>query len=283
MEREPQQFQPAPETSFFHPPERKTKLMTQIENKFVGQPIEEVLFHFYWQQTNSARGTAEAIEINRNTIFAWFRKCGIRLRSKSEAGKIPWQDPERKEEILKKRETPLTRLKRSQATRAQWKNLRGKMMEARKKAIQTMRRRREKRLEEQIGQPIKEYLKEAKEQGLSKTEVCSHLKIGWGTLNGYLEREGVEWSSAQELLILMEWEKRKQSPEMKLVEKAKEEGVFSDLSEREQIILNGRFPKEGDEPKSLPRLGRKFGITRQRVFTIQNGAIEKIRLKLESI
>lgn len=282
-EREPQQFQPAPEKTSFHPPERKTELMMEVENRFGGQPIEEILFHFYGEQENSLAKTAEIIEVTPTTIKPWMRKCGIKFRSKSEAQKILWQDPERKEELLKKLITPQARLKKRQATRAQWRNQREKMMEANQSGAQTRIRRNERRLVERMGRPKKEYLEEAKKLGLTKTEVCSSLKIHHSTLNRLLEEEEIKLPSGPESFIQREWEERKESPEMKLVEKARKMGIFFDLSEGEQVILNGRFPKEDDVPQSLSSLGRKLGFSKQWAHKIQNEAIEKMRLKLESI
>lgn len=280
LEREPQQFQPAPETSLFHPPERKTELMIEVEDRFGGQPIEEILFQLYGEQGNSEATTAATIGVGKHAVRRWLKECRIGSRTRSEAAKISWQDPERREELLKKRNNPQTLLKRSQAAIAQWEREREKMMKANQKGAQTRMRMRREELENQIGRPVGEYLKEAKNLGLTKTEVCSRLHIDWGILERYLEREGIEWPSGTELRIQMEWEKRKGSPEMKLVEEARKVGVFSQLSGREQIVLNRRFPKEGKMPESLSFLGEKFGFTKQWTHIIQVEAIEKLRSML---
>lgn len=280
LERESPESQPAPETLSFHPPKRRTKLMKKVEERLDDQPIEKILFHLYGEQRKSEAITAATIGVGKCAVHRWLRECRIRGRTRSEAAKIPWQDPQRREELLKKRNIPQTLLKRRQAAKALWKREREKMMKANQKGAQTRMRMRKEELENQIGRPVGEYLKEAKKLGLTKTEVCSRLHIGWGTLVRYLEREGIEWPSGTELRIQMEWEKRKNSPEMKLIEKAREMGAFSQLTEREQIVLNGRFPKRDEVPQSLSFLGGKFGFTKQWAHIIQNEAIKKLKSML---
>ncbi len=56
--------------------------------------------------------------------------------------------------------------------------------------------------------------------------------------------------------------------------------ILHELSDREQEILSLRFGLADDEPRTLEEIGRKFGLTRERVRQIENRALEKIR-KLE--
>ena len=56
--------------------------------------------------------------------------------------------------------------------------------------------------------------------------------------------------------------------------------ILDELSPREQEILSLRFGLADDEPRTLDQIGRKFGLTRERVRQIENRALEKIR-KLE--
>ncbi|MCU0584157.1 MAG: sigma-70 family RNA polymerase sigma factor [Syntrophales bacterium] len=56
--------------------------------------------------------------------------------------------------------------------------------------------------------------------------------------------------------------------------------ILHELSAREQEILRLRFGLADDEPRTLEEIGKKFGLTRERVRQIENRALEKIR-KLE--
>ena len=56
--------------------------------------------------------------------------------------------------------------------------------------------------------------------------------------------------------------------------------ILHELSDREQEILRLRFGLADDEPRTLEEIGKKFGLTRERVRQIENRALEKIR-KLE--
>ncbi len=56
--------------------------------------------------------------------------------------------------------------------------------------------------------------------------------------------------------------------------------ILHELSPREQEILSLRFGLADDEPRTLEEIGKKFGLTRERVRQIENRALEKIR-KLE--
>lgn len=49
------------------------------------------------------------------------------------------------------------------------------------------------------------------------------------------------------------------------------------LPERTRDVAAKRFGLEGDEPKTLEGIGRKYGITRERVRQIESGAFNKIK------
>jgi RNA polymerase primary sigma factor len=52
------------------------------------------------------------------------------------------------------------------------------------------------------------------------------------------------------------------------------------LDSRERRIISARFGLEGETPKTLETVGRKFGVTRERIRQLQNGALEKLRRAL---
>ena len=57
--------------------------------------------------------------------------------------------------------------------------------------------------------------------------------------------------------------------------------VFVTLSPREQAILSLRFGLEDDSPKTLEEIGRRFGVTRERIRQIESEALKKLRSKVE--
>ncbi len=56
--------------------------------------------------------------------------------------------------------------------------------------------------------------------------------------------------------------------------------VLSVLDPRESRIIASRFGLEGESPKTLEEVGKRFGVTRERIRQLQNGALEKLRRAL---
>ena len=55
------------------------------------------------------------------------------------------------------------------------------------------------------------------------------------------------------------------------------------LDDRESTILCYRFGLDGDTEKTLEDVGKKFGITRERVRQVQNIALKKLRRMIEKL
>jgi RNA polymerase primary sigma factor len=53
------------------------------------------------------------------------------------------------------------------------------------------------------------------------------------------------------------------------------------LDEREKKIIFSRFGLDGGKPKTLEEVGRKFGVTRERIRQLQNIALLKLRRALQ--
>jgi len=57
--------------------------------------------------------------------------------------------------------------------------------------------------------------------------------------------------------------------------------ILEELEQREAEILTLRFGLDGNKPKTLEEVGRKFKVTRERVRQIQNIALTKLRRVME--
>src|ERR1700735_5636796 len=57
--------------------------------------------------------------------------------------------------------------------------------------------------------------------------------------------------------------------------------LISVLDEREKKIIFSRFGLDGGKPKTLEEVGRKFGVTRERIRQLQNIALLKLRRALQ--
>jgi RNA polymerase primary sigma factor len=58
--------------------------------------------------------------------------------------------------------------------------------------------------------------------------------------------------------------------------------VLDDLAENERRVLRRRFGLEGDEPETLEAIGRRLGLTRERVRQIEVAALRKLRALLRA-
>ena len=56
--------------------------------------------------------------------------------------------------------------------------------------------------------------------------------------------------------------------------------LLSVLDEREKKIIFSRFGLDGGKAKTLEEVGRKFGVTRERIRQLQNIALAKLRRAL---
>jgi RNA polymerase primary sigma factor len=57
--------------------------------------------------------------------------------------------------------------------------------------------------------------------------------------------------------------------------------LISVLDDREKKIIFSRFGLDGGKPKTLEEVGRKFGVTRERIRQLQNIALMKLRRALQ--
>ena len=57
-------------------------------------------------------------------------------------------------------------------------------------------------------------------------------------------------------------------------------GLLEVLDDREKKIIFQRFGLDGGKPKTLEEVGKKFGVTRERIRQLQNIALSKLRRAL---
>jgi RNA polymerase primary sigma factor len=53
--------------------------------------------------------------------------------------------------------------------------------------------------------------------------------------------------------------------------------ALDELSEREQEVVRMRFGLDGDQPQTLEEVGRRFGVTRERIRQIESKTLAKLR------
>jgi RNA polymerase primary sigma factor len=56
--------------------------------------------------------------------------------------------------------------------------------------------------------------------------------------------------------------------------------VLEELDPRERKIISSRFGLGGDPPRTLEEVGKRFGVTRERIRQLQNGALAKLKRAL---
>jgi RNA polymerase sigma factor (sigma-70 family) len=59
-------------------------------------------------------------------------------------------------------------------------------------------------------------------------------------------------------------------------------GLLDDLPPKEREILADRFGLGGEAPQTLEAIGRRMGVTRERVRQIEASALQKLRRRLEA-
>ena len=57
--------------------------------------------------------------------------------------------------------------------------------------------------------------------------------------------------------------------------------ILRRLHPREAAILNLRYNLEGDREETLEEIGKRFGVTRERIRQIQQTALKKLRKMIE--
>ena len=74
------------------------------------------------------------------------------------------------------------------------------------------------------------------------------------------------------------YEKLEEKTDNKLIHE-----ILPTLDSREQEIVRARFGIDGGKEKTLEEIGKKFGVTRERIRQIQEIALEKLRREIEKL
>jgi DNA-directed RNA polymerase sigma subunit (sigma70/sigma32) len=67
---------------------------------------------------------------------------------------------------------------------------------------------------------------------------------------------------------------------MSLRERADLVSVLDDLAENERLVLRRRFGLKADGPETLEAIGRRLGLTRERVRQLEGAGLRKLRALL---
>ncbi len=59
--------------------------------------------------------------------------------------------------------------------------------------------------------------------------------------------------------------------------------LLANLNERELQIIRQRFALEGGRERTLEEIGRRFGVTRERIRQVQNVALDKLRAAIDQL
>jgi RNA polymerase primary sigma factor len=81
-------------------------------------------------------------------------------------------------------------------------------------------------------------------------------------------------------------DERSERPDQELAEKmdvAILNSLLPSLDARERVVLQHRFGLDGTEERTLEEIGAEFGITRERTRQIQEGALVKLRRKMQEM
>lgn len=109
------------------PKEYRTQLIKRLEKKYQ-MPVTDLLREMYVDKLMSAAEIGPELGESVGTISALLRRKEI-SRSKSEAQKARWENPNKRKEMLKKIHNPEADDKRSQSLTEYWKRRRKKLQE----------------------------------------------------------------------------------------------------------------------------------------------------------
>ncbi len=122
--------------------------------------------------------------------------------------------------------------------------------------------------------PSKEYLEKALDVPYEKIESALALPGKTSSLDVKIFETGKEIS---ELIVDKEDRYNPHEETSKVILKETLDKILSSLEEKERMVLKMRYGFDGNERMTLDKIGKKLGITRERVRQIQSTVLKKMR------
>lgn len=227
------------------------------------------------------------IQIRDGMISNWLERFNVPARSRSEAAKLAWQNPDkRKRKIqgihssttnrersetrmrtwqkhknaIRKIHSPMSDTKRGEAMRRYWENL-SLLKEEKENRLRAVRETRRaamlSHMRERLGDDPTKRLREMCER-LSSTEIAEELGVSPSTVRTWKENLGIETRKPSKSTQGIGFIRANEESKQELIKKARIRGLIEILDEKEQYVLYARFPNEGDTIKTHVEIGRNL-------------------------
>lgn len=237
------------------------------------------------------RISQERVLLNSNRIRSWMKQFGIPQRSPKEAIRVSWrdsiikarreegvrrfwQDPEKKQRRLSLIHSEEANKKRSKAMTLWRKDHPDQIIKITEKARRTRKEREVLEMENALGEKPAQALRRMHwEERLSVKQISEQTKQDLITVRKWMKDAGVMLRKEQKGIGYVKGQDRE------IFEKAFGAGLTQQLNERYRHILEERFLTENTH--TLEEVGQKYGITKQRVLQIEQGALRRLRRLLD--
>lgn len=258
----------------------KTSRMLQVE-KALGIDMATYLKEEYETRGRSIEDIVQDIRDKTNgeirtstgTVRGWLKNCGINTRSVSEASKLLWQDPLKREAIRVARNTPEAKRKKSEALKRRIASHPDLFLASLEKGRRVFAQMRYDATQATLKTKFGDNPKEALEnlyvtQGFSIQRVAEKCGVPRRTISGWFKILEI----TQQTVVL--------KPEaIDIFNRAGVSDYLTTLNPRERQVLEDRYNKD----KTLDGIGAELGITRERVRQIESKALSKLRSQLNSL
>lgn len=226
----------------------KTPMMRQIEDRFGGRPIEQILNELHWENNKSFTDMAAELGVKRlGTVYRWMRRLGLETHSQAEGFAIYSEDLQKVKDVVR----------------------RGKETRLRKKMA---------RIKDVLGADSELEFKEKLEAMYTQEDSLKKVR-------GVINRRGVVVSEPFVRRLMRELGIELKAPRGRVdktirsaVKEAFRKGLFSSLTPRESIVLELRFLRQGrtltqEECARALELG---GKTRQAVQDVEARGLKRL-------
>lgn len=282
-----QQEKTADPTEIF-PQVKKTPKMLKVE-QIIQEDLQVFLPRKYSQEDLSTPDISEMIteisggniKVREQTINNWLRKFNSQVRPRSEAVKLAWQNPEKRERRAEAIYSTATKRKIDDGM-SNWQSLfsesekrnraRGAMVRRKRALLRSMR--------ETLGEDPTERPNEMySQQGLLSTEIAQEPGIHYDTLISWIRKLEIEITKARETPY--GYIRGNKEEKQNLVEEARAQNLVQNLDPKEQYVINHRYPAEGRRSSST-KIVEELGLARRQVWQIEKRALGKLRVLVNS-